>query len=1321
MSAVQEYKLFIQEYAEKIITSTNKYIGTNTIAKYNFGILIDSVSTSNEVSLEKLTFKKRLYHPCEIHSRININSIVEIITKEESGISMTETLYHLPSYDIIKTTFFRQIVTLMVGDDTVASNYYVHKIRPTFQKTCVKLDLTIYSLDKLMDIDKHSTAYTAKQLGLDILTDEAKNYKLDTLSVPVSIAPQFLKNSDSSELRIPYAVQYNESFYDFMVRMANRYGEFLFFEDGQLQLGLDITDTAHTTNQNTDYSSKADEYYYESVITDAVEVEDCYYPYLDRVNSDYLCYAGDVNFSSKSLKTLIPSTESNPNPKIESTEKEGSKDKFDVKITTCYEEGTKVESGVQDKNGKWEKGYPEVSYNKPESTTTTEDTKRHFYLNDPIPADEYLDIIKKDGYTNYNKQFWRNWRKTLFSCISTAMRDTNLYDMILDLAIQEIMHSIHAEYSVIELNRENNETNIDPWLDVKNSDQTDGDKSVAQFSTLADSTTLKTTINSFSNYEVQKLTSIFYSVIRKVEKEVGHDAVWLNFGTTYQHLKLGDLIKVGGKQYIVAQVECVVNIVETTDENGSSNNASSNDASGSDASGESGSGDNGTETQVTSQNNVMAIPLYKDVQACPPALPGVAIRKAQPQQAFVDASLDPQRLGRVRIRYPWQKSTGDASPWLRVALPMATAGAGVNFTPSTGDEVMVGYEEGNIDRPYVIGYLQSKYCTEKWGALPDKGIVSKNGHSLLFDDPSYANGFFAGICPILPFIETFFPHFGLLETENQDLLALSGGITLTDRYGLYNISASTDDRSIKIASPWGDVSLNAFTGITISAPNGDISIVGKNIKIAASNKIDIVSGKNVQEKYLPFLGLDNKRNGFEQFGLTLAERVVSDLADQLINLKFLRTIYETFVRPVDGTMKIKSYTFLQMEAGDGMSEIPADMYRKKPSDSAIVKNVIKPLDMLTAAVNKKVEDFVTALGPMYTAFATFKADIAKTQVTVDKDIIANPNKDGEAIAFDAIKDVAMTDDGGKDLEDAKFTFDATKDIWKEYEAKQYTVEEPVQGTKEDKKDFDKRHKDWEDAKKQFEDDEKKKVDDQNQKIEARKQYVKDQANALRTSMYNAYLLAKDLNAPALVWTGPKKAPFKTEATEAFKKIYDAADTHELNKLIAAIKGHSGDVKIDDSLNGKVADKEEAMKLMKKRVAYEYLQQLRNNTDFKKYFEIKASSNNLDVTKSIPDDDWNNYMENIIRSQTTSTSSFGDEAKALGKSSGKNMIHSMIDPFIAFDPRSPWSSTEMKGKILMSDTPGKTINFNSGVLQANENVVNISDKVLDEIKKKFKGV
>ena len=42
---------------------------------------------------------------------------------------------------------------------------------------------------------------------------------------------------NSKEAIFPYLVQYNESFYDFLVRTTNRWGEFLYYEDGKLHIG----------------------------------------------------------------------------------------------------------------------------------------------------------------------------------------------------------------------------------------------------------------------------------------------------------------------------------------------------------------------------------------------------------------------------------------------------------------------------------------------------------------------------------------------------------------------------------------------------------------------------------------------------------------------------------------------------------------------------------------------------------------------------------------------------------------------------------------------------------------------------------------------------------------------------------------------------------------------------------------------------------------------------------------------------------------------------------------------------------------------------
>ena len=70
----------------------------------------------------------------------------------------------------------------------------------------------------------------------------------------------YLSAGDSSKKEFiqPYLVQYNESFYDFMARTANRCGELLFFDEGRLVLGMPenkkavkIAHYASVTYQNT--------------------------------------------------------------------------------------------------------------------------------------------------------------------------------------------------------------------------------------------------------------------------------------------------------------------------------------------------------------------------------------------------------------------------------------------------------------------------------------------------------------------------------------------------------------------------------------------------------------------------------------------------------------------------------------------------------------------------------------------------------------------------------------------------------------------------------------------------------------------------------------------------------------------------------------------------------------------------------------------------------------------------------------------------------------------------------------------------------------
>jgi uncharacterized protein involved in type VI secretion and phage assembly len=103
---------------------------------------------------------------------------------------------------------------------------------------------------------------------------------------------------------------------------------------------------------------------------------------------------------------------------------------------------------------------------------------------------------------------------------------------------------------------------------------------------------------------------------------------------------------------------------------------------------------------------------------------------------------DPDRLGRVKVRYPWLKDDSE-SPWARLVSFMAGAGRGAVFRPETGDEVLVLFEHGDMRFPYVIGALwngKDQMPSER-GTDGDNAvrlIKSRSGHQIVIDDTAGA-------------------------------------------------------------------------------------------------------------------------------------------------------------------------------------------------------------------------------------------------------------------------------------------------------------------------------------------------------------------------------------------------------------------------------------------------------------------------------------------------------------------------------------------------------------------------------------------------------
>ena len=109
---------------------------------------------------------------------------------------------------------------------------------------------------------------------------------------------------------------------------------------------------------------------------------------------------------------------------------------------------------------------------------------------------------------------------------------------------------------------------------------------------------------------------------------------------------------------------------------------------------------------------------------------------------IVTNNKDPEEMGRVRVKFPWL-SDQDESAWARVVSPMAGGGRGLFYLPEVEDEVLVGFDHGDIHRPFILGSLWNGHDATPItasdavggdGKVNKRVLKSRSGHTITLDD-----------------------------------------------------------------------------------------------------------------------------------------------------------------------------------------------------------------------------------------------------------------------------------------------------------------------------------------------------------------------------------------------------------------------------------------------------------------------------------------------------------------------------------------------------------------------------------------------------------
>ncbi len=175
--------------------------------------------------------------------------------------------------------------------------------------------------------------------------------------------------------------------------------------------------------------------------------------------------------------------------------------------------------------------------------------------------------------------------------------------------------------------------------------------------------------------------------------------------------------------------------------------------------------------------------------------------------AIVTNAKDPLEIGRVQVKFPWL-SPDLTSVWARTVQQGAGAGRGTVILPEVGDEVLVGFEHGDFDAPYVLGGLYNgKDKPPKLGKpavdgangqIAARGFVSRKGHKV--------------------------------ELVEDD------GIVISSGDGKFVVKLDQKSQNIEITSG-KTINVKARNGITVDAGTGPLELKGQKVSVKAQTEL----------------------------------------------------------------------------------------------------------------------------------------------------------------------------------------------------------------------------------------------------------------------------------------------------------------------------------------------------------------------------------------------------------------------------------------------------------------------------------------------------
>ena len=207
---------------------------------------------------------------------------------------------------------------------------------------------------------------------------------------------------------------------------------------------------------------------------------------------------------------------------------------------------------------------------------------------------------------------------------------------------------------------------------------------------------------------------------------------------------------------------------------------------------------------------------------------------------IVAKNYDKDMPGRICVTIPVRDDGANELKWARMVMPSSGKSWGHYFLPEVGDQVLLVFDQGNIEKPYVIGCVPKDNNNFLVKSVDEnnqyKKIITKNGNSIIFEDNKEGNGEKDKI----EIVTAKQGHSIMLDNEKNQ-------ISIKDKDGNNQILLKTEAGHMQIkAQKKLVINVGDNITVTMNGNNGSVQIDCTKFNVKADNGIIMESNSTAK-------------------------------------------------------------------------------------------------------------------------------------------------------------------------------------------------------------------------------------------------------------------------------------------------------------------------------------------------------------------------------------------------------------------------------------------------------------------------------------------